>query len=80
MAHRNELLKLLQRFEDMFHGTFSIWKTDSVEFELKMDVNSILLRPYPVPKMHKKLFKKEVHILFLLGFLEIAKSSEWAAA
>ena len=76
MAHRNELLKLLQRFEDIFHGTFSIWKTDSVEFELKMDVNSILLRPYPVPKMNKKLFKKEVHILFLLGFLEIAKYSE----
>ena len=31
----NELLKLLQNFEELFDGTLGIWKTDPVHFELK---------------------------------------------
>ena len=30
MTQRNELLKLLQKFEDMFDGTLGTWKTDPV--------------------------------------------------
>ena len=35
MTQRNELLKLLQIFEDFVNGTLGIWKTDPVDFELK---------------------------------------------
>ena len=37
MIQRNELLKLLQKFEELFDGTLGTWKTDSVDFELKDD-------------------------------------------
>ena len=32
---RNELLKLLQNFEELFDGTLGTWKTYTVEFKLK---------------------------------------------
>ena len=34
MTQRNELLKLLQKFEDFFDGTLVTWKKDPVDFEL----------------------------------------------
>ena len=34
MTQRNELLKLLQKIEELFHGTLIIWKTDPVDFKL----------------------------------------------
>ena len=33
MTQRNELIKLLQKFEEFFDGTLGTWKTDPVEFE-----------------------------------------------
>ena len=35
MTQRNDLLKLLQKFEPFFNGTIGTWKTDPVDFELK---------------------------------------------
>ena len=46
-------------------------------FELRKGVNPICLRPYPVPKVHEKMFKKEVERSFLLLVLEIKNDSEW---
>ena len=42
MTQRNELLKLLRKFEDIFDGTLGTWKTNPVDFELKYDSNPIL--------------------------------------
>ena len=36
MTQRNELLKLLQIFKELFNGTLFTWKTDPVDFELKI--------------------------------------------
>ena len=60
MTQRNELLKLLQKSEELFDGTIGTWKKDPVDFELKEDAKPIFLRPYPVPKVHEEMFKKEV--------------------
>ena len=79
-AQRNKLLKLLQILEEFFDGTLGTWKTDPVDFKLKEDVNAIFLQPYPVPKVHEEMFKKEVERLVLLGFLEAANESEWGAS
>ena len=65
MMQRNELLKLLQKFEELFDGTLGIWKTDPVDFELKKDVKTIFSQPYPVPKVHEEMFKQEVERLVL---------------
>ena len=35
MTQRNDLLKLSQRFEELFNGTLGTWKTDPVDFKLK---------------------------------------------
>ena len=68
MTQHNELLKLLQILEELFDGTLGPWKMDPVDFELKDDAKPICLRPYPVPKVHEEMFKKEVGSLVLLGF------------
>ena len=71
MTQHNDLLKLLQKFEELFEGKLGTWKTDTVESYLKEDVKPICLRPYPVPTVHEEMFKKEVESLVLLGFLEV---------
>ena len=76
MTQRNELLKLLQEFEEFFNGTLGTWKTDPVDSKLKEYVNPIFLRPYPVPKVHEEFFKNEVGCLILLVVLVVENDSE----
>ena len=59
MTQRNELLKLLQKFEDVFDGILVTWKTDPVDFKLKEDTKPICSRTYPVPKAHKEMLNKK---------------------
>ena len=54
----NELLKLVQKFEELFYVKLGTWKADLVYCELKEDVNPICYRPHPVPKVHKEMFNK----------------------
>ena len=62
MTQRNELLKLLQNCEELFDGTLDTRKTDPVDFKLKDDAKPILLRTYPVPKVHEEMFKKRSNL------------------
>ena len=62
----NELLKLLQNFEELFNGTFGTYKTDPVDFELKEYEKPIFWRPYTLPKVYEEIFKKEIERLFIL--------------
>ena len=71
MTQHNDLLKLLQKFEEFFDETLGTWKIYPVDFELKEDSNSVCSRPYPVPKVHEEIFKKEFESLVLLGLLEV---------
>ena len=57
MTQSNELLKLLQKFEELFDGTLGRWKIDPVDFELKKYLKPIFLQPYPVAKVHEEMFK-----------------------
>ena len=75
MTQRNDLLKLLQKFKKLFDGTLGIQKTYPVDFELESYAKKICSRPYPVPKVHVKFFKKEVERLVLLGVLDVANDS-----
>ena len=52
-TQRNDLLKLLQNFKELFDGTLGTWKIDPVDSELKEDADPICSRPYPVPKVHE---------------------------
>ena len=66
-------------FEELFDGIFGTLKIDPEALQLKEDAKPILLRPYPEPKVHKEMFKKQVERLVLLGVLEVANDSEWGA-
>ena len=35
VTQRNELIKLLQKFKELFDGTLGTWKADPVDSELK---------------------------------------------
>ena len=61
-VQRNELLKLLQKLEELFNGRIGTRKTDSEDFKFKEDAKTICSRPYPVPKVHKKCFKRSLNI------------------
>ena len=76
MTQRNNLMKLLQKFEDLFDEILGTWKTDPLDFE---DAKPVCSRPYLVPKVHEEMFKKEVEHLVLLGLLEAANDSEWGS-
>ena len=60
MTQCNKSLKLLQKLKQLFYGTLGNWKTDPADFEIKQDMKPILSQPYPVPKLHEEIFKKEV--------------------
>ena len=45
MTQRNELLKLLQKIEELFDGTLRTLKIDPVDFKLKEDWKPIWSRP-----------------------------------
>ena len=59
----NELLKLLEKFEELFNGTLGTWKKDPVDFELKKDANPICPILYPVLELHEIMLKKRLSIL-----------------
>ena len=79
MTQRNELLKLLQKFEQFLYGTVGTWKTYPAELQLKEDAKPIFSQPYPVQNVHEEIFKKEVDSLVLLGSLKVANDPEWGA-
>ena len=57
-TQRNELLKLLQKSDELFDVTLGTWKTDPVDFELKEDMKTMCSMPYPEQKVHEDIFKK----------------------
>ena len=78
-TQRTDLIKLLHIFEELFNETLGTWEKHPVEFDSKVDTKPICLLPYPVPKEHEEMFKKEVAHLVLLGVHKVANDSEWKA-
>ncbi len=68
--HRNLLLVLLLKFEELFDGTLRDWKLLPVSFELKEGAKPYHGRPYPIPKIHKANLMKEIDRLILIGVLK----------
>ena len=70
------MLNLLNKFEGLLYGTLRTWKTDTIDFEFKKYVEPIFSRPYPLPKSHEEVFKKEFEMLVLFGILGVENDSE----
>ncbi len=77
-SHRNSLLALLLKFEELFDGMLGNWKLPPVSFELKEGAKPYHGRPYPIPKIHKATLMKDIDCLILIGVLKRQPSSKWA--
>ena len=76
---REMLYALLIKYEDIFDGKLGEWKTDPVELELKEGVEPHSQRHYPMPRIHRDVFKKDLDRLVKLGVLERTNESEWGS-
>jgi hypothetical protein len=53
------------------------WNTDPVNIELGEDAKPVSSRYYPVPKINKETFRKELLCLVDIGVLTPVQDSEW---
>ena len=74
---QTKLLALLCKYEFLFDGTLGTWPTDSVDIKLKDDAKQHHAHPYPVPKVHEEVFKKEVARLSKLAVLRKVNRFKW---
>jgi hypothetical protein len=71
------LLRLLQKYEALFDGTLvgNKWNTDPVNMKLCKNAKPASSRYYPVPKIIKETFRKELLCLGNIGVLTKSNSS-----
>ena len=62
-----QLFMLLEDFEDLFYGTLGDWATEPVELELKPVSNLFNSKYYPVPRINKETFHKDLKRLLEIG-------------
>lgn len=74
---KQQLLKLLQKYEILFDGTLGKWGGEPVRIKLKPDAKPFSSRFYPIPHINKETFRKELERLVRLGVLTKVKQSEW---
>ena len=78
-AEQRQLLKLLQKYEELFDGSLGTWKTAPIQLELKdPNVKPYHAKPYPVPHSQEKRLKEEIKRLCEYGVLRKINNSEWA--
>ena len=70
---------MLQKIEWLFNGKLGNLKTYPLHLWLKYNVKPICTRPFPVSKVHEDIFKNEVELLVLLGFLENPNHFDWGS-
>ena len=71
------LLKLLKQYETLFDGILGRWRTIPVNIELRPDSKPVNSRWYPIPRINKLTFHKELMRLVKIGVLERVQESEW---
>ena len=63
---RTQLLSTLEDFEYLFDGTLGEWATDPFKLELKIGSKMFNSRYYPVPRIIKECFCKDIKCLLEL--------------
>jgi hypothetical protein len=64
IAHQKaDLLRVLQEKDKMFNGTLTVYPHKKVHINIDPNAKSVHSRPYPVPQIHLKTFKKELNHL-----------------
>jgi hypothetical protein len=78
-SHCNSLLAFQFKFEELFDGMLGDWKLPLVSFELREGAKSYHGRPYPIQKIHKATFMKEINCLLSIGELKWQPLLQWVS-
>ncbi len=79
-AHqKTDLFQVLQENDKMFDGTLGVYLRKKVHIDIDPNAKPVHSRPYPVPQIHLKTFKKELDHLVRIGVLASQQESEWAS-
>jgi hypothetical protein len=77
-AHQKaELLQVLQENKKMFDRTLGVYPHKKVHIDIDPNAKPVHSRPYPVPQIHLKTYKKELNHLVRIGVLTSQQESEW---
>ena len=74
---RIQLLRLLGDFEDLFDGTLGDWDTDPVNMEINPGSKPFNSKYYPVPRLNKGAFCKELKLLAKIVVLTPVHQSQY---
>ncbi len=74
-----DLLQVLQENNKMFNGTLGVYPYKKVHIDIDPNAKPVHSRPYPVPQIHLKTFKKELDHLVRIGVLAAQQEREWAS-
>jgi hypothetical protein len=63
----------------MFDGTLGVYPHKEVHIDIDPNAKPVHSRPYPVPQIHLKTFKKELDHFVRIVVLAAQQESEWAS-
>ncbi len=63
----------------MFNGSLGVYPHKKVHIDIDPNAKPVHSRPYPVPQIHLKTFKKKLDHLVRIGVLAAQQESEWAS-
>jgi hypothetical protein len=69
---------VLQENNKIIDGTLGVYPRKKVHIDINPNAKLVHSRPYPVPQIHLKTFKKELNHLVRIGVLTSQQESEWA--
>ncbi len=79
-AHQKvDLLWVRQENNKMFDETLGVYPHKKVHIDIDPNAKPVHFRPYPVPQIHLKTFKKELDHLVRIGVLAAQQESEWVS-
>ncbi len=79
-AHQKaDLRQVLWENDKMFNKTHGVYPHKKMHIYIDPNAKPIHSKPYPVPQIHLKTFKKELHHPVRISVLAAQKESEWAS-
>ncbi len=79
-AHQKaDLLQVLQENDKLFNGTLGVYPHKKVRIGIDSNDKPVHSRPYSVPQINLKTFKKKLDHLVRIGVLASQQESEWAS-
>jgi hypothetical protein len=77
---REDLKRLLEKFEPLFDGTLGTWDTEPIDLDSKdPDAKPYHAKPYPVPQSQEVKLRAEIERLVSYGVLQKVNRSGWAS-